>query len=65
MAFKMEIKTDGAAFCDAFTGEPDRVSEAMEIRRILNRVIEKLELGYTEGSVMDINGNNVGNWKVD
>ena len=65
MAFKMEIKTDGAAFCDAFTGEPDRTSEAMEIRRILNRVIEKLELGYTDGSLMDINGNKVGEWKMD
>lgn len=63
--FKMEIKTDGEAFRDAFTGEPDKVSEAMEIRRILNRVIEKLELGYTEGSLMDINGNNVGKWEID
>lgn len=63
--FKMEIKTSGAAFCDAFTGEPDKVSEAMEIRRILKRVIEKLELGYTKGSVMDINGNRVGKWEID
>ena len=59
---KIEIRTDGAAFRDAFTGEPDNASEAMEIRRILERVIEKLELGYTEGSCMDINGNKVGEW---
>lgn len=60
--FKLEIKTGGSAFCDPFTGEEDGVAEAAEIRRILERVSCELENGATSGSVMDVNGNKVGNW---
>ena len=60
--FKLEIKTGGSAFCDPFTGRRRWVAEAAEIRRILERVSCELENGATSGSVMDVNGNKVGNW---
>lgn len=60
--FKLEIKTGGSAFCDPSTGEEDEVAEAAEIRRILETVSCELETGATSGSVMDVNGNKVGNW---
>lgn len=59
---KIEIRTDGAAFRDPYTGDYDRYAEASEIRRILENVIQRLELGYTEGSCIDTNGNRVGSW---
>ena len=60
--FKLEIKTGGSAFCDPLTGEEDKVMEAAEIIKILAKVSCELENGATRGSVMDVNGNKVGNW---
>lgn len=60
--FKLEIRTGGSAFCDPFTGEEDEVAEAAEIRRILEKVSCELENGAPSGSVMDVNGNKVGEW---
>lgn len=51
--FKLEIKTGGASF-----GE-NNYEAAYEINRILDVVKEKLENGYTEGTVNDICGNRV------
>ena len=33
--------------------------------RILLDVIRKLEAGYTDGSVIDVNGNKVGRWSYE
>ena len=59
---KLEIRTDGAAFRDPYTGDYDSYSEAREICRILKGVIQKLEVGYTDGTCIDTNGNRVGEW---
>lgn len=57
--FTLEIKTGGAAF-----GENS--DEAVhEVNRILTEVKRKLHVGYTEGSVNDINGNKVCTFKLD
>lgn len=57
--FTLEIKTGGAAF-----GETS--DEAVhEVNRILTEVKRKLHVGYTEGSVNDINGNKVCTFKLD
>lgn len=40
----------------------DRCCEAEEISRILREVIDKLEYGCTAGTILDINGNKVGEW---
>lgn len=59
---KIEIKTGGSAYRD----ENDNLdSNAYELRRNLKEISEKLEYGYTSGSVMDINGNKVGTWSLD
>lgn len=60
--FKCEIKTGNAAFCDPYTGEENNMDEALELKRILKKICEKLEYGETSGTIMDINGNKVGQW---
>ena len=62
--FKMEIKTGGAAFRDPFTGEEDEVNGKAQVRGILARVMYELEQGASHGTVMDINGNKVGEWSL-
>lgn len=67
--FKLEIKTGGAAFRDESRTDHhgDYVLDpyACEVRRILKDVSRKLEAGYTDGSVMDVNGNKVGSWSYE
>lgn len=53
--FRMDIKTDNAAF------EEDRNGEVI---RLLKRVIEQIENGEEDGSLLDINGNKVGKFKL-
>ena len=60
--FKCEIETGNAAFCDPYTGEENNMDEALELKRILKEICEKLEYGETSGTIMDINGNKVGKW---
>lgn len=60
--FKCEIKTGNAAFCDPYTGEKNNMDEALELKRILKEICEKLEYGETSGTIMDINGNKIGQW---
>ena len=57
----MEIKftTGNAAFSEECGG-----SLEYETIRILKDICEKIEIGYTEGSIIDINGNKVGYWKL-
>ena len=54
--FKMKFKTSNAAF-----NEPDKETE---VRRILEKISEEIEYGKTSGSIMDINGNRVGEWEM-
>ena len=61
--FKLEIETGGAAFRDEDGESLD--PNATEVLRILWDVICKLEAGYTDGSVIDVNGNKVGNWRYE
>ena len=58
---KIEIKTGNAAFCDPFTGAPSELDEAIECKRLLEGICRELEDGATSGSIIDINGNKVGN----
>lgn len=62
--FKLTIKTSGAAFHDEYNDDKayDKYCEAEEISRILKEVIDKLEYGCESGTVLDINGNKVGEW---
>lgn len=67
MAFKLEFKTDNAAFCDD-NGEEHFDYEKREIGRILMELGKSFELfqqsGKRSGTVPDINGNTVGEWSL-
>ena len=54
--FEIKFSTGNAAFEDY---------ETEECVRILKEVCNKLESGYTYGSCIDINGNKVGEWKLE
>lgn len=60
---KITIRTEGAAFCDPITGEPDERFEGYELNRILREIIKKIEDGGCAGGLHDINGNRVGEWR--
>ena len=53
---KIEFKTSNAAF--------DDYGDA-EVRRILEKIATKVECGANEGSIIDINGNKIGNWSLN
>ena len=61
--FKAEIKLGGAAYRTEEGTEYDHSN--YELIRNLQEIIEKLNNGYTEGAVMDINGNKVGHWEIE
>ena len=52
---EIKIRTENAAYED----------NPYEIVRNLRDIANKIEFGYTEGSVMDINGNKTGEWKYE
>lgn len=57
--FKIEFRTDNAAFSEDCGG-----SLEYETIRILKEVIDKIAYGRAVGSIMDINGNNIGEWSL-
>ena len=61
----IKFGTSGAAFHDEYeddvTNEYIRSQEAI---RILKRVIEDIKIGCDCGSIMDINGNKIGEWSL-
>lgn len=59
MKIVINIKTSGSAF-DEYHME----NKANEVDRILNDVKSKIFNGGNLGSILDVNGNVVGDWKV-
>jgi hypothetical protein len=51
--FTMKFKTQNEAF-----------DSGVEVSRILRAVAEKIDQDYSEGTVMDLNGNAVGQWEL-
>ena len=64
--FKMEFTTDGTAFGSGY--DPDYIQNADKIREI-NRIVQKVTTEIASnnhyGSIMDVNGNKIGNWSLD
>lgn len=60
--FKVEIKTGGAAFRDE-DGELDPYG--YEVRKSMKMIIECLRDGAHSGSIIDTNGNKVGEWSYE
>lgn len=52
---KIEFKTSGVAFEDY--GD-------VEVERILEEIIKKVKNGRSEGKILDINGNSIGEWEL-
>lgn len=67
--FELKIKTGGAAFRSDYitdkNGDYILDPEATEVKKILKDVVQKLSNGYTEGKIIDINGNTCGEWKYE
>lgn len=67
MKFTLEIACDNSAF----VGDGEAGALEYELGRILSELGDKLMLGHTSlqpgsaGPLRDINGNNVGGWRMD
>jgi hypothetical protein len=57
--FKLEFKTDNAAFGESF---PTECSD--ECARILSAISQRLRQGDVRGRCIDYNGNCVGTWEL-
>lgn len=55
--FSVKFKTGNSAFQNS--------CGRYEVVRILTEIAEKVDQGYEEGKIMDINGNSVGEWKLN
>jgi hypothetical protein len=53
--FRIEFETDNAAFGEVLD---------YEVSRILKEIAGKIEGGRAGGSVLDINGNVIGEWEL-
>lgn len=53
---KIEFDTSGDAF--------DLCGDA-EVRRILEKIADQVEMGWDKNIIMDINGNRIGQWTLD
>ena len=61
---KIEFTTNNAAFCDPITQEESAECRAFETALILKRIAYAVEHGCTSGTVIDSNGNAIGNWDI-
>lgn len=57
---KIEIETGNASFYDGKNYSPQ-----WELCRILEDIKHKIDVWEYGGSIMDINGNKIGEWKLD
>lgn len=62
---KISFQTNNAAFKDPDGMKSfDDVYRNREVIRILNNIIEDIMVGCDCGSIMDINGNKIGEWSI-
>ena len=52
---KIQFSTDNDVF---------NVCEEVEIRRILEKIVDQIEQGWEKNIIMDINGNRIGEWSL-
>lgn len=62
---KIQFSTEGAAFRDEYENETmNDIYTRQEAARILKKIASFIESGTSYGSVMDINGNKIGEWSI-
>lgn len=62
--FTLALRTGNAAF-NGDDGNFDRYNASRQMKDIFKQIVCKIENGYDSGKCMDINGNCVGEWKLD
>ena len=66
--FEVKIRTGGAAFKDPDGDDENNLNEmyeVLEVKRLLDKIIRNMGEGDRSGTLMDINGNKVGEWRLD
>lgn len=64
--FTLSFETENASFHDEALEPADNAGyRSDEISRILRKVATDVDLGESEGSIVDSNGNTVGRWVLD
>lgn len=62
---KIQFVTSSAAFQNPYTGKEDPMCEEYECAKILKRIAKEIEFfGARGGTIMDINGNKIGEWSL-
>lgn len=62
---KIQFSQEGAAFKDDYADETTNdIYTRQEVARILKKIASYVESGYSNGSVIDINGNKIGVWSL-
>ena len=52
----VSFTTGNSAFCGG--------NGTYEVARLLRQIADRVEIGYQDGSVVDLNGNRVGEWSL-
>lgn len=63
--FTVNFSTDNAAFGQSDDEYVNNIEKRAELMRILDEIKDEIFYDKTQGSVIDINGNKVGEWKLD
>lgn len=62
---KIEFSTDNAAFKDDSASDmANDLCTREQVIRILQKIIRDIDYDYNNGSIMDINGNKIGEWSL-
>jgi hypothetical protein len=62
---KIQFSTNGAAFGSEYEDEATNdIYTREEVVRILKKITAQIEDGEEWGSIMDINGNKIGEWSL-
>lgn len=61
---KIQFSTDSAAFNEYVDETINDACKRQEVVRILKRIAIYIESGNKSGSVIDINGNEIGSWEL-
>lgn len=65
MKLTLQFDCDNEAFGDGEEGDRDIRLATLEAARILRAAATKLVDEWTEGSCIDLNGNKVGEWRIE
>lgn len=62
---KIKFSTSGAAFQDEYADEmTNDIYTRSEVVRILKKITKQIDDGEDYGSIIDINGNKIGEWSL-